>query len=310
MLKWKRRVDTPARIGGEEFALLLPDTDERGAFLVAERLRRATHRSFAEDPLRRDDQLRRGHLSRARGGPARADARRRPRALRGQGPRQGPHRDLQPRGGAGAGARVGLPGRRPPARAADVAGRGARRARHRQRRALAHGRPLRAHDGRGARPDRRARGARARGRRAPRRGQDRRVRSRAREDRARSATRTGASCGRTPRSARSSCRDPSSPTCAHGCSRTTSAPTEPATRSASRETRSRSRRRILAVADAYEAMTRGRVYREALGARRRARSCAPAPARSSTAAWWKRFLGALERERNEELEPPAATVTK
>ena len=51
MLKWKRRVDTPARIGGEEFSLLLPETDERGAFLVAERLRRATHRSFAEDPL-------------------------------------------------------------------------------------------------------------------------------------------------------------------------------------------------------------------------------------------------------------------
>jgi diguanylate cyclase (GGDEF)-like protein len=51
MLKWKRRIDTPARIGGEEFALLLPETDERGAFLVAERLRRATHRSFAEDPL-------------------------------------------------------------------------------------------------------------------------------------------------------------------------------------------------------------------------------------------------------------------
>jgi diguanylate cyclase (GGDEF)-like protein len=50
MLKWKRRVDTPARIGGEEFALILPETDERGAFLVAERLRRATHRTFAEDP--------------------------------------------------------------------------------------------------------------------------------------------------------------------------------------------------------------------------------------------------------------------
>ncbi len=51
MLKWKRRIDTPARIGGEEFSLLLPQTDERGAFLVAERLRRATHRSFADDPL-------------------------------------------------------------------------------------------------------------------------------------------------------------------------------------------------------------------------------------------------------------------
>jgi len=47
-LKWKRRIDVAARIGGEEFALLLPETDERGAFIVAERLRRATHRSFAE----------------------------------------------------------------------------------------------------------------------------------------------------------------------------------------------------------------------------------------------------------------------
>lgn len=47
-LKWKRRIDQAARIGGEEFALLLPETDERGAFIVAERLRRATHRTFGE----------------------------------------------------------------------------------------------------------------------------------------------------------------------------------------------------------------------------------------------------------------------
>jgi diguanylate cyclase (GGDEF)-like protein len=51
MQKWKRRIDTAARIGGEEFALLLPETDERGAFLVAERLRRAAHRTFSEHPL-------------------------------------------------------------------------------------------------------------------------------------------------------------------------------------------------------------------------------------------------------------------
>jgi diguanylate cyclase (GGDEF)-like protein/putative nucleotidyltransferase with HDIG domain len=50
-LKWKRRIDVAARIGGEEFALLLPETDERGAFIVAERLRRATHRTFAESGL-------------------------------------------------------------------------------------------------------------------------------------------------------------------------------------------------------------------------------------------------------------------
>ena len=49
--KWKRRIDMAARLGGEEFALLLPETDERGAFLVAERLRRATHRTFSEGPL-------------------------------------------------------------------------------------------------------------------------------------------------------------------------------------------------------------------------------------------------------------------
>ena len=51
-LKWKRRIDHAARIGGEEFALLLPETDERGAFIVAERLRRATHRSFSDAPVR------------------------------------------------------------------------------------------------------------------------------------------------------------------------------------------------------------------------------------------------------------------
>jgi diguanylate cyclase (GGDEF)-like protein/putative nucleotidyltransferase with HDIG domain len=51
-LKWKRRIDQAARIGGEEFALLLPETDERGAFIVAERLRRATHRTFADATVR------------------------------------------------------------------------------------------------------------------------------------------------------------------------------------------------------------------------------------------------------------------
>ena len=51
MQKWKRRIDSAGRIGGEEFALLLPETDERGAFLLAERLRRAAHRTFNDDPL-------------------------------------------------------------------------------------------------------------------------------------------------------------------------------------------------------------------------------------------------------------------
>ena len=51
MQKWKRRIDSAGRIGGEEFALLLPETDERGAFHLAERLRRAAHRTFNDDPL-------------------------------------------------------------------------------------------------------------------------------------------------------------------------------------------------------------------------------------------------------------------
>jgi diguanylate cyclase (GGDEF)-like protein len=50
--RWKRRIDMAARVGGEEFALILPETDERGAFLVAERLRRATKRLFAEGPFK------------------------------------------------------------------------------------------------------------------------------------------------------------------------------------------------------------------------------------------------------------------
>jgi diguanylate cyclase (GGDEF)-like protein/putative nucleotidyltransferase with HDIG domain len=51
MLKWKRRIDSAGRVGGEEFALILPETDERGAFIVAERLRRAAHRTFGDAPV-------------------------------------------------------------------------------------------------------------------------------------------------------------------------------------------------------------------------------------------------------------------
>jgi diguanylate cyclase (GGDEF)-like protein/putative nucleotidyltransferase with HDIG domain len=42
----KRQIDGVARVGGEEFALILPDTDDHGAFLIAERLRCALRDEF------------------------------------------------------------------------------------------------------------------------------------------------------------------------------------------------------------------------------------------------------------------------
>lgn len=47
----RRRIDVAARIGGEEFALILPDTDQHEAFLVAERLRIRFSKLFAEHPV-------------------------------------------------------------------------------------------------------------------------------------------------------------------------------------------------------------------------------------------------------------------
>ncbi len=47
MLQTVRRLDTPCRYGGEEFAVILPNTDLGAAIPVAERLRR----SIAETPL-------------------------------------------------------------------------------------------------------------------------------------------------------------------------------------------------------------------------------------------------------------------
>ena len=46
-----RRMDTVVRMGGEEFALLLPATDADGAFLLAERLRLGIRRTFRRHPV-------------------------------------------------------------------------------------------------------------------------------------------------------------------------------------------------------------------------------------------------------------------
>jgi diguanylate cyclase (GGDEF)-like protein/putative nucleotidyltransferase with HDIG domain len=44
----KRRFDTAARVGGEEFALLAPDCDEHGAYMLAERIRSEVERGFTD----------------------------------------------------------------------------------------------------------------------------------------------------------------------------------------------------------------------------------------------------------------------
>ena len=49
--KWKRRSDVNARIGGEEFALLLPGVDEPGAAVIADRVRLGVQEVFAEDDV-------------------------------------------------------------------------------------------------------------------------------------------------------------------------------------------------------------------------------------------------------------------
>jgi diguanylate cyclase (GGDEF)-like protein len=47
----KRTIDAASRVGGEEFTLILPDTDEREALVVAERLRTELEMEFAGDAV-------------------------------------------------------------------------------------------------------------------------------------------------------------------------------------------------------------------------------------------------------------------
>jgi diguanylate cyclase (GGDEF)-like protein len=49
LLASKRQIDTAARVGGEEFALLLPESDVGGAFTVCERVRRRVRDVFARN---------------------------------------------------------------------------------------------------------------------------------------------------------------------------------------------------------------------------------------------------------------------
>ncbi len=49
--KWKRRNDVNARVGGEEFALLLPGVDEAGGLALADRVRLGIQEVFATDSV-------------------------------------------------------------------------------------------------------------------------------------------------------------------------------------------------------------------------------------------------------------------
>ena len=46
----KRGFDSAARVGGEEFAVLAPDADEHGAYMLAERIRAAVHEALSDHP--------------------------------------------------------------------------------------------------------------------------------------------------------------------------------------------------------------------------------------------------------------------
>jgi two-component system cell cycle response regulator len=47
----KRRIDTVARLGGEEFALIVPEADDHAAYMLAERLRTALRDEFTDESV-------------------------------------------------------------------------------------------------------------------------------------------------------------------------------------------------------------------------------------------------------------------
>ena len=163
----KRRFDSAARVGGEEFAIVVPDTDEHGAYMLAERIRASVAREARADGVAGSGVLAAARHHHRCPAPGRG-----PCALRRQAAGPQPLGDLERRGArdpgswrrfrsrprARGGGRAGEPGR--------VAGRPGRR----EPRPLPPGGALLGADRPRARPVAGRGGAPAAGRDPPRRG--------------------------------------------------------------------------------------------------------------------------------------------
>ena len=284
----KRLSDDMGRTGGEEFALVLPDTDEHGAFLLAERLRRRRReRSSASRSARRRD------VPAPRRRPRRPAAPRRPGALLAK--QLGRDRSVIYSDEVAGSMQAGDVERTAVEQTAavlvlaetlDMRDAGTRAALA-DRRAL-----LRADRGR-ARARGRARRARPARRAAARRRQDRRRRRDPAQDRPadRRGVRRDAQAPRARR-ADPQRREPRRPR--RVGRRAPRAPRRPRLPAGLRGDEIPLEARILSVADTYEAMTSDRPYRAASPAGRAAPSCGAAPARSSTPRR-RAFLAVVDR---------------
>ena len=239
--KWKRRSDVTARIGGEEFALLLPGVDEQGAVTLADRVRLGIQEVFAADSvpltisfgiavfpehgvgaaalMRASDQALYAakEMGRNRGIVFTSEL---AESLDGSRAQVADSAEMQLE------TVIGL------AEALDIRDTGT--AQH-SRTVARYAEMMAARDG----PRRRARRAHRPRRPAPRPGQDRHLRPRAHQARPARRRASGPRCAPIRRSAPGCCRAPSWPIYARGSSPITSAPTAPATRSASAATTSR-----------------------------------------------------------------------
>ncbi len=305
----KRQIDSAARVGGEEFALILPDSGQDGAFVLAERLRCALQDEFAEDSVR----LRSASVW----PPTPSMARLPPRCY------EQPTRRCMPPRTAVATARCATApccvswcnasrGARRHRRRALPRGdarprRGRRPALQRQRQALRDRGPLRRDDGPRARPPRaRSQPREARGHAA--RHRQGRVPDRILRKPGRLTEQELAVIRRHPELGVQILEHPSLADVRawvgahHERPDGLGYPLGISGDAVSLEAR------IVAVADAYEAMTSDRSYRDSIGHARRAPSCAAAPAASSTAGWSRPSSRRSTRERASADDRSSASV--